>query len=886
MNSGSQNATINVKQLQVIAEGNLKNGEILSILEDIKININDSSVAYVVHDTKFIPVFRRLCFNYLASNIQGEERVKLVVSVLDTILTSRAFSLEKKNIFFKEEAFNLVKACIYRATTLIDTEALEQGFLAKLVHSAYLHGSKKDRLFTRSLSATLLSKAKDDSFTSDNSNAISLCLTLCGYIFKGLSVPVHQSHKRFFQSDILPLHKLCNRATDTKKALSLIHKGLVFSIVCFLEKAPEEYLNVVEILFKMWPDSWAGNTPKEVLLMNELESLLELPSALYYLKNDDSANKNKFRQKVLEKVQKALSSQHSMVCQKALLYWQNHKVYLLFQNVEIWILPLIIPILLTKTIKHWNTTVRRMCALILKKYYQDKDHSEYFKSIVAETIGVDVSSEGLTDYLNEVFETNGLNNKGKEMTPEELRNANIIKIPEKLVDLSVMNIVLGDVIGEGSFGKVYVAYKVEKGKPRSQWVKYGLKEISKEHETVAYRELKAMDFVSHPNCLSLIGYYLTSKTINLVMEFAEKGDLHNILIENIRLEITNTKFIVGEVLAGLNAFHANNLVFGDLKPENVLVFSNNHVKLCDFGAVRKIEELRVGAPIEGTFIYLAPEIVAGQTGGIPSDFWSLGCLMYQMMYGRPPFKADGEKLLPRTEAHKHFLSGAEMDVRFETLRPSAIDKEIELAQDTMKLCFQIDPLNRATYESLLKVEFFESLDVESFDLLCSREAPEIKSSVKARGELGGNQPTAWTQRTYSMMVSPVPQRHAFEEGSEWVMKMIPENPGEQVNAWTKSGSLGNRLDVLKVDPESIKYTTGAGEKDIKTKTHLNMRQRAFANNASGRKMPQLNVSKMLAGQYGNIQPLGRPQNPSLKTSKKKENEKSTFIVNGVDLSAG
>eukprot|EP00435_Cladocopium_sp_Y103_P053108 s1285_g16.t3 len=220
-------------------------------------------------------------------------------------------------------------------------------------------------------------------------------------------------------------------------------------------------------------------------------------------------------------------------------------------------------------------------------------------------------------------------------------------------------------------------------KTQSKWPEYAVKVINtKTMEELGYeasvnREICVLKMLSHPGIARMVAAFRYRDGAYLVLEYAHKGDLHNMLCSLGKLQEDVARFFVGEVVAALCAIHDTGFVYSDLKPENVVITSSNHAKLTDFGGCRPItdeaaancrrallkrlrdgdwraqdapeveiseceEEIIDDGRVEGTMIYLPPEVVKGGMPTLASDAWALGCLLYQLLTGRPPVWADSE----------------------------------------------------------------------------------------------------------------------------------------------------------------------------------------------------------------------------------------------------
>ncbi|OXB63529.1 hypothetical protein ASZ78_006058 [Callipepla squamata] len=198
------------------------------------------------------------------------------------------------------------------------------------------------------------------------------------------------------------------------------------------------------------------------------------------------------------------------------------------------------------------------------------------------------------------------------------------------------------VLGQGSFGKVFLVKKISGSDARQL---YAMKVLKKATLKVRDRVRTKMERdilveVNHPFIVKLHYAFQTEGKLYLILDFLRGGDLFTRLSKEVMFTEDDVKFYLAELALALDHLHSLGIIYRDLKPENILLDEEGHIKLTDFGLSKEsIDHEKKAYSFCGTVEYMAPEVVNRRGHTQSADWWSFGVLM--KLYRReihPPFK--------------------------------------------------------------------------------------------------------------------------------------------------------------------------------------------------------------------------------------------------------
>lgn len=312
----------------------------------------------------------------------------------------------------------------------------------------------------------------------------------------------------------------------------------------------------------------------------------------------------------------------------------------------------------------------------------------------------------------------------------------------RFVKKGVKDFHFGRTLGEGSYSTVLSATDRQTG------TEYAIKVLDKKH-IIKEKKVKYVNIekdtlnrlTDHPGVVRLYFTFQDERSLYFVLDIATGGELLGVLKKMTTFNVECTRFYGAQILDTIDYMHVKGVIHRDLKPENVLLDDRMHVKITDFGTAKILDTPRTpragpngistsgsgplpdsednnrASSFVGTAEYVSPELLTDKNACKASDLWAFGCIIYQLLVGRPPFKAGNE--------YQTFQKIVSLDYSFPAGFPP-------LAQDLVERLLVLDTQRRLTVEHVKNHEFFDGMKWGRG--LWTQKAPRLQCYVPSAAE--------------------------------------------------------------------------------------------------------------------------------------------------------
>jgi 3-phosphoinositide dependent protein kinase-1 len=364
----------------------------------------------------------------------------------------------------------------------------------------------------------------------------------------------------------------------------------------------------------------------------------------------------------------------------------------------------------------------------------------------------------------------------KDKEEWQLKGAAVRKVSSdsmyRIIKRTVKDFKFGKDLGEGSYSTVVLATDIHTSK------QYAVKILDKRH-IIKEKKVKYVNIEKHAlnrlsNRMGIISLYFTFQdkaSLYFVLDYASNGELLGLIKKYNTLNEDCVRHFGAQILDAIKYMHDNGVIHRDIKPENILLDDKSRIQITDFGTARLLEkknDTNEEYPVDvraksfvGTAEYVSPELLESKYCGKPGDIWAFGCIIYQMIAGKPPFKAANEYLTFQkiTKLQYAFSAGFPIIIR-----------------DLLKQILVLQPSKRATIPQIQQHYFFQSVDFKDFDQIWSKEPPEIgpyKMNAKAMMKVpemtkSHSQPQITTRKVYKKVQNgsgELPSKRTTSEGN-------------------------------------------------------------------------------------------------------------------------
>ncbi|XP_043472005.1 cGMP-dependent protein kinase, isozyme 1-like isoform X2 [Leptopilina heterotoma] len=320
-----------------------------------------------------------------------------------------------------------------------------------------------------------------------------------------------------------------------------------------------------------------------------------------------------------------------------------------------------------------------------KALYDDEGDNRRHANAIA-LVPVECLTLDRTSFFNYLGSLDEIKNKDWQKDYEkQKRSLTPKKWINEYADLSLSDLKTKGTLGVGGFGRVELVIP-EKDQEKSFALKKLKKKImvDQQQQEHVLNEKHIMQACDSPFICKLYRTYKDTKYVYFLMEVCLGGDVWTTLQRRRFFDDLTTQFMVGCVIEALDHLHSLNIVYRDLKPENLMLDSRGYLKLVDFGFSKKVGPGKTWT-FAGTPEYVAPEIILNKGHDRAVDYWALGILAHELLVGKPPFRGSDHM-----STYNKILKGVEM-----VGIPSIVNRN---ANNLIKKLLRLNPSERLGYQ--------------------------------------------------------------------------------------------------------------------------------------------------------------------------------------------
>ncbi|CAG0918555.1 unnamed protein product [Notodromas monacha] len=265
-----------------------------------------------------------------------------------------------------------------------------------------------------------------------------------------------------------------------------------------------------------------------------------------------------------------------------------------------------------------------------------------------------------------------------------------------LTGKSVGNYLLGEMIGCGSYAAVYIALEKTNAKNKVAIKCVEISKLSKAAVENLLVEIKFLKHLNHPHVVEMKDFSWDNQFIYIIMEYCSGGDLATLVRARRGLREVLVRKYLQQMAFALQYLRKNNVSHMDLKPHNLLLNTSARtlLKIADFGFAQHLSEEDRKTSLRGSPLYMAPEILYGMAYDAKVDLWSVGVILYEMIYGSAPYSSKTVDEMLEKVRHASPIPFPKTSALGEKLSEECLDLLPKLLER--------DPLNRIDF-----LEFFD-----------------------------------------------------------------------------------------------------------------------------------------------------------------------------------